>query len=298
LARIYEALLKKGIIFGGGNFRARDATDGVHTGAFWICLVCEFLTGESMKYLTHFLMVITLSLTATSSHAEEVTLAVASNFAAPIKQLAQLFEFQTGHKVVLVFGSSGKIFAQIHNGAPYDVFLSADVDKPETLEKQGKTVAGSRFTYALGSLVLWSADPDLTATLPSILETDKYHTLALANPDLAPYGAAAMEVLQNLHVDISDTPRIVKGENIQQTYQFVHSGNADIGFVALSQTLAEAGGASWIVPDNLYSPIRQDAVQLQRAKDNAAATELIDFLQSAKAQAVIVSAGYRLPTEE
>ena len=229
--------------------------------------------------------------------AENVSVAVAANFTTPMKAIAAEFEKDTGHSTQLSFASSGKFYAQIKNGAPFQVFLSADVKKPELLEQEGLAVSGSRFTYALGSLVLWSARPDLVDHNGDILRTDNFRHLAMANPKLAPYGLAARETLEKMGVWSELRDKLVIGENIAQTHQFVATGNAELGFVALSQVMKDGqltGGSGWLVPSNFYSPIRQDAVLLINGKDNAAASALLNYLQSDKAAATIKSYGYQL----
>lgn len=228
------------------------------------------------------------------AQAETVHAAVASNFRVAMKDIATQFENNSGHKVALSFGSSGKLFAQIENGAPFQVFLSADQAKPEALEKAGLSVPGSRFTYALGALALWSAKPGF-ALDDARLKSGDFNKLALANPQLAPYGAAAVEVLESLKLKQATEPKWVMGQNIAQTYQFVDSGNADLGFVALSQIMAKGKvkeGSSWIIPAELYSPIRQDAVLLDSAKGSAGAKALLDYLRSDEARSIIRAYGY------
>lgn len=230
----------------------------------------------------------------------EVTVAVASNFKAPMDAIASAFMAQTGYSVTLVYGSSGRLFAQIVNGAPFDVLLSADQDKPQRLEQQGLAVSGSRFTYAVGTLVLWSPDPSLIVEGVTVLQEGNYQRLAIANPRLAPYGEAATEVLQSLGLLELTRPRWVMGENIAQTYLFVSSGNAGLGFVALSQVQQQGRipqGSFWIVPANMHSAIRQDAVLLERGSVNLAAQELIQYLQSVPVQLTLESFGYRPPSE-
>ncbi|WP_022950155.1 molybdate ABC transporter substrate-binding protein [Methylohalobius crimeensis] len=237
-------------------------------------------------------------MTATIGHAETVNVAVATNFTAPMRAIAEVFEQATGHRLKLAFGSSGKLFAQIQNGAPFQVFLSADGVKPEKLERAALTVPGSRFTYALGTLVLWSATPGFVDDKGEILTQGDFKHLALANPKLAPYGASAIETMAALGVKNQLNPKLVLGENVSQTYQFVATGNAELGFVALSQVIKDgriAEGSAWIVPAELHSPIRQDAVLLASGKDNAAAQALVDYLKSGKAAAVIRNYGYGLP---
>ena len=228
-------------------------------------------------------------------HAAEVQVAVAANFAGAMKALAADFEKATGHKAVLASGATGKFYAQIRSGAPFDVFLAADDETPARLDKEGAAVPGSRFTYATGKLVLWSAKPDLVDARGEVLQNGRFAHIALAAPKLAPYGAAAVETMTRLGVLARLAPKFVQGESIGQTYNFVHTGNAEIGFVAMSQVLEGGrlkGGSMWVVPQNLYAPIRQDAVLLGRARDNAAASALMGFLKTDGAKTVIRSFGY------
>lgn len=228
-------------------------------------------------------------------YAAEVQVAVAANFAGPMKALAADFEKATGHKAVLASGATGKFYAQIQSGAPFDVFLAADDETPAKLDKEGATVPGSRFTYATGKLVLWSARPELVDAKGEVLKSGSFAHLALASPKLAPYGAAAVETMTRLGVLARLEPKFVQGESIGQTFGFVSSGNAELGFVALSQVWENGklkSGSGWIVPAELHSPIRQDAVLLARGKDNAAAVALMAFLKSDAAKAVIRSFGY------
>jgi molybdate transport system substrate-binding protein len=234
-----------------------------------------------------------------AGQAGEVSVAVASNFTAPAKIIAALFEEKTGHNARLSFGSSGKLYAQIGNDAPYEVFLSADQETPAALIRSGQGISGSQFTYAEGSLALWTANTRIEGQLRNVLESGAFHTLAIANPDLAPYGAAAIQVMENMGIDIASIPRIVKGDNVAQTYLFVSTGNADLGFIALSQIMtanAVIQGSSWIVPHDLHDPVRQDAVLLAKGLANPAAKAFLAFLKGAETQAVIVSYGYRLDT--
>ena len=231
------------------------------------------------------------------AHADEVQVAVAANFTAPMQVIAALFERDTGHKASLAFGATGKFYAQIANGAPFEVFLSADDETPARLEKEGHAMAGSRFTYAIGKLVLWSADPALVDAKGEVLSKGNFKHLALANPKTAPYGAAAVEVMTKLGVLPNLQARFVQGENISQTQQFISTGNAELGFVAMSQAFKDgkvASGSAWVVPANLYSPIRQDAIMLAKGKDKPAAAALLTYLKSPKAQGVIKSFGYEL----
>ena len=236
-------------------------------------------------------------LISTAGQAADVQVAVASNFTAPMRQIATQFEIDTGHKAVLSFGGTGKFFAQISNGAPFDVFLAADDESPARLEKDALTIPHSRFTYAIGQLVLWSAQADYVDANGEVLESGRFRHLALANPKTAPYGAAAVATLRKLDRFETLKPRFVQGENIAQTYQFVATGNAELGFVALSQVVKDgrlASGSGWIVPASLHSPIRQDAVVLTKGKNNPAASALAEYLKSDKAKAIIKSYGYAL----
>ncbi len=219
--------------------------------------------------------------------------AVASNFAKPMRSIAQAFETQTGVAPVLSFGSSGKFYAQIRQGAPFELFLSADQAKPVALEQANLIVPGSRFTYAEGSLVLWSAKRKVTDA--SSLDNVNFKRLAMANPRLAPYGAASIEVLEHLGVSEKTRPRWIIGENIAQAFLFTDSGNADLGFVAASQVTHEGKlikGHGWLVPTNLHTPIRQDAVLLPRGANNPHAVELFEFLKRDAATAIMRRYGY------
>lgn len=223
------------------------------------------------------------------------TIAVASNFAKPMTELAQVFESESGHSTKLSFGSSGKILAQVVNGAPFDVFLSADQHKPSAIEKRGLSVPGTQFTYAVGKLALWSNKPTFIDDNSDRLTSGSFNKLAIANPKLAPYGAAAEDVLENLGLKKTLKRQWVTGENVTQTYQFVSSGNADLGFVSVSQVFQNgqlAKGSAWLVPSNLYQPIKQDAILLMHGKNNNAAIAFIKFLASDRAQQVIESYGY------
>ncbi|WP_259661941.1 molybdate ABC transporter substrate-binding protein [Zwartia hollandica] len=229
--------------------------------------------------------------------AGEVSVAVASNFTAPMKVIAQAFERDTGHKAILSFGATGQFYAQIKNGAPFTVLLAADDETPARLEREGVAVLGTRFTYATGKVVLWSKKADLVDAKGEILKTGKFDKLALANPKLAPYGAAAIQVLEKMNLTKQLGPKLVEASNIGQTFQFVSSGNAALGFVALSQVFENGKlkeGSGWVVPSNLYSPIKQDAVLLTSGKANGAAQALLQYLRSDKAKAIIVSFGYDL----
>ena len=229
--------------------------------------------------------------------AADVSVAVASNFSAPMQAIAQAFARDTGHRAQLAFGATGQFYAQIRNGAPFAVLLSADAKTPEKLEAEGLAVAGSRFTYAQGRLVLWSRQPGVVDAQGQVLKTGSFDKIAMANPKLAPYGAAAMQVVQQMGVAAQVMPKVVEGSNIGQTHQFVASGNATLGFVALSQVVDNgriASGSGWIVPRHLYSPIQQDAVLLNPGRGNEAAMALLRYLQGEQARAVIRSFGYDL----
>ena len=239
----------------------------------------------------------TLLLASSAVLADEVQVAVAANFTAPMQQIAALFEKDSGHKALLAFGATGKFYAQIANGAPFESLLAADDETPARIEKEGLGVAGSRFTYAVGKLVLWSANADFVDGDGAVLKTGNFKHLSLANPKAAPYGAAAIEAMTKLGVLAEITPRIVQGENISQAHQFVVSGNAELGFVALSQVYKDgklSSGSMWAVPAKLYQPILQDAVLLAKGRDKPAASALLAYLKGDKARAIIKSYGYEL----
>ncbi|QKV64710.1 molybdate ABC transporter substrate-binding protein [Pseudomonas sp. 43A] len=229
--------------------------------------------------------------------ADEVQVAVAANFTAPIQAIAADFEKDTGHKLVAAYGATGQFYTQIKNGAPFEVFLSADDTTPEKLEKEGDTVKGSRFTYAVGTLALWSAKEGYVDGKGEVLKKNEYLHLSIANPKAAPYGLAATQVLEKLKLTEATKAKIVEGQNITQAYQFVSTGNAELGFVALSQIYKDgkvSSGSAWIVPADMHDPIKQDAVILNKGKDNAAAKALVEYLKGPKAAAVIKSYGYQL----
>lgn len=243
------------------------------------------------KLLTSILLLLPIS----HALADDVQVAVAANFSAPIEEIGKAFNKATGHQLKVSTGASGKFYAQIKNGAPFQVFLSADEEKPAQLEKDGLAVQGSRFTYAIGKLVLWSADPSVVDAQGKVLEKNKINKIAVANPKTAPYGEAAMETLSAMKLKSQLEPKIVMGENISQTYQFVATGNAEIGFIALSQITKNnkiTSGSAWIIPEKYYSPINQDAVLLVNGKDSAAARQLLVFLKGDEAVRIIKSYGY------
>lgn len=236
-------------------------------------------------------------LTLNSAWADEVQVAVAANFTAPIQAIAKDFEKDTGHKLVASFGATGQFYAQIKNGAPFEVFLSADDTTPEKLENEGETVKGSRFTYAIGTLALWSPKAGYVDDKGEVLKKNDYKHLSIANPKAAPYGLAATQVLAKLNLTEATKGKLVEGQNITQAFQFVSTGNAELGFVALSQIYKDgkvSNGSAWIVPADLHDPIKQDAVILNKGKDNAAAKALVDYLKGPKAAEVIKSYGYEL----
>jgi len=227
--------------------------------------------------------------------AGDTTIAVASNFTAAMRSVVAEYEKTSTFRVDLVFGSSGKIYAQIRNGAPFQAFFSADQAKPSALEADGLVVPGSRFTYAVGALALWTREKDLDHIDAMTLKSGHFNRLALANPRLAPYGAAARQVLQRLGLDTLTRPKWVQGENIAQTYQFVDTGNAELGFVAVSQIMYRGrvrNGAAWIIPKELYDPIRQDAVLLRSGENSQATRDFLLFFRSKKVTEIVQSFGY------
>jgi molybdate transport system substrate-binding protein len=231
------------------------------------------------------------------ARADEVQVAVAANFSAPARQIALDFEKETGHRAVLAFGATGKFYAQIRNGAPFEVLLAADDETPAKLEQEGAALAGTRFTYAVGRLALWSAKPGYVDDKGEVLKRGEFRHLALANPRLAPYGAAAVEALSALKLLDAVQAKFVQAENIAQAHQFVASGNAELGFVALSQVMKDGKpgeGSAWVVPASLHQPIRQDAVMLAKGRGKAAAEAWLRFLRGDKARTVIRGYGYEI----
>jgi molybdate transport system substrate-binding protein len=241
------------------------------------------------------LLATAILLVTSQATASEIRVAVASNFTRAIRVAANVFEADTGHKVTLAFGSTGKHYAQIVNGAPFDAFFAADVRRPKLLEQEGLAVPGSRFTYAIGKLILWSPEAALVDAKGRVLEHGEFRYLAIANPKLAPYGLAAREVLQSRGLWDDLNRRLVRGENIGQAFQFVASGNAELGFVARSQLMRpgfEIEGSHWDVPAELYTPIEQQAVLL---KDSEAARAFMSFVRSEEAIRIIRDHGYETP---
>jgi molybdate transport system substrate-binding protein len=226
--------------------------------------------------------------------AAEINVAVAANFTEASKEIAAAFERKTGNKVLLSFGSSGQFYTQITQDAPFQVFLSADQERPEKAVAEGLAVPDSRFTYAVGKLVLWSRDPKVV-TGADTLKQGNFSKVAIANPAAAPYGAAAIETMKALNVYDTLQPKIVQGNNIAQTFQFIDTGNAELGFVALSQVVDHSEGSRWLVSANLYAPIKQDAVLLKKGAGNEAAKAFIDFLKGPEAAAIEAKFGYGTP---
>lgn len=236
-----------------------------------------------------------VSVPAGWAQAGEVQVAVAANFALPLEQLAAGFSAATGHSLNVAVGATGKFHSQIGAGAPFEVLIAADDETPKKLIAEGHALAGSRFTYAIGRLVLWSAQPGFVDDQGAVLSTGRFAHLAIANPKVAPYGAAAMQVLKARGLSEVLAPKLVTGQSIGQAFQFVATGNAELGFVALSQVAAPgkpAPGSYWVVPQNLYGEIRQDAVLLKAGEKNPAAAALLAYLKSPAAQEVVKSFGY------
>ena len=227
--------------------------------------------------------------------AATVQIAVASNFMEPAKEIAARFAAQTGHQANLSFGPSGQIYVQISHGAPFEVFLSADRERPQQAEKEELSVDGSRFTYAIGRLVLYSPKSGYVDPYGKVLGRDDFKHLAIADPAVAPYGLAAVESLSKLDLYDRLKPKIVQASSIAQTFQFVQTGAAEVGFVALSQVINRQGGSRWIVPARLHSPIDQQAVLLKTGQNNAAAKAFMIFLKSPTAGAIIRRYGYETP---
>jgi molybdate transport system substrate-binding protein len=228
-------------------------------------------------------------------HADEARVAVAANFATPLKTLAADFNKASGHRLLISPESTGKLYAQIKNGAPYDVLLSADQLTPSKLAKEGQAIAHTQFTYGTGKLVLWSSTPNTLGSMTEVLTTSQAKHLAIANPKTAPYGAAAVDALKNLGLYERWHPRFVQGENIAQTLQFVSTGNAELGFVAMSQVMQNGRfttGSGWVVEPHLYAPIKQDAILLKNGETNKAALAWLDYLKSTAARTLIEQYGY------
>jgi len=234
---------------------------------------------------------------AGSAHADQVQVAVAANFTAPMQAIASAFEQDTGHSVQASYGATGQFYAQISHGAPFEVFLSADDSTPAKLEQEGQSLEGSRFTYAIGSLVLWSPKEGFVDGQGAVLGKGDFKHLAIANPKAAPYGLAATQTLDKLGLSEAVKGKIVEGQNITQALQFVSTGNAELGFVALSQVYKDgqiSSGSAWVVPEAMYQPIRQDGLILRKGADNPAAKALVEYLKGPKAAEIIKAYGYQL----
>lgn len=250
------------------------------------------------KRLLRLIIATWLILLAPTTWAAATLVAVAANFSKPMREIAAEFEKATGHTAKLSFGSTGKFVSQIENGGPFEVLLAADDKAPQRLVESGLAVADSQFTYALGRLVLWSAKPDFVDDQGKVLTKGGFKHLTVADPKLAPYGVAAVEVLKKMGLFDKLQPLFVQGENIAQTFQFVSTGNAELGFIALSQVIENgkiAKGSGWIIPDDHYAPIRQGAILMKKGAENPAAPALLDYLKSAPALAIIKKYGYDLP---
>jgi len=226
---------------------------------------------------------------------EQIRVAVASNFGAPMREIAGRFEANSAHDITLVLGSTGKHYAQILNGAPFDLFFAADAKRPQLLQKAGKGVTGTCFTYAIGRLVLWSSDAGLVDGQGNVLTSNRFERLAIANPRFAPYGLAAQQVLQSLGLWGLLESQLIRGENVAQTFQFVSSGNVELGFVAWSQIRGPEhrnGGSHWLVPETLHEPIEQQAILL---RDGVAAREFVSFVRADEARQIMANHGYGAP---
>lgn len=239
-----------------------------------------------------------LVINAAPAWADEATVAVAANFAEVMQKLKPVFEIRTGHHLQFTVGSTGSLYAQVKNGAPFDAMLAADQRRPKLLEHEGNAVPGSRFTYAIGKLTLWSPKPGVVANDgTTTLKAGEFHKLAIANPKLAPYGAAARDTMQALGLYASLKPKLAMGSNIGQTFTMVSTGNAELGFVALSYVLSSRNahpGSRWDVPQSLYKPIRQDAILTRHGENNTAAKDFLAFLKSPEATAIIKKYGYQV----
>jgi molybdate transport system substrate-binding protein len=227
--------------------------------------------------------------------AAETKVAVAANFTEPAKEIAARFKARTGHDATLSFGASGQFYTQIANGAPFEVFLSADRERPEKAEAEGLGVVGSRFTYAVGRLVLFSKTPGLVDGKGAVLKSGKFQKLAIADPKTAPYGVAAVETMKKLGLTETLAPKLVQGTSITQAYQFVDTGAAEVGFLALSQVIAVKGGSRWVVPATNHTAIDQQALLLKTGASDPAATAFMAFLKGAEAKAIIRKYGYEVP---
>ncbi|GEO80176.1 molybdate ABC transporter substrate-binding protein [Pararhodospirillum oryzae] len=241
-------------------------------------------------------LVLGLALTPQAARAGETVVAVAANFTAAAKDIGEAFTKETGHTVKYSFGATGQLYTQITQGAPFEVFLAADDERPAKAETEGLAVPDTRFTYAVGTLVLWSTDPALIDDQGEVLKKGTFEKIAIANPATAPYGAAALETMKAMGVFESLEPKIVQGNNISQTQQFVASGSAALGFVALSQVIDDPAGSRWVIPQEMYTPIKQDAVLLKTGEASEAAKAYVEFLKSPAALEIIKRYGYGVGT--
>lgn len=248
-----------------------------------------------MKHRFLCLKILILLMISSKNYAMEIHVAVAANFAQPMEALQQLFEQSSGHQVIVTLGSTGKLYSQIKNGAPFEVLLAADMEHPLKLSQEGESVKGTIFTYAIGKLVLWSQEAHLVDSEGKILTKGQFTHLAIANPKTAPYGKAAQQVLEKLGLWPTLQDKLVQGIDINQTYQMVTTGNAQLGFIALSQYQSVSQGSHWLVPQDLYSPLLQGAVLLKKGEHNSGAMNFLEFLKTKKAIEVIEKFGYDVP---
>jgi molybdate transport system substrate-binding protein len=247
---------------------------------------------STSRFVLHVLPVVAVALGgALSARAAQTNIAVAANFTDAANEIAEAFKEKTGHEAILSFGSTGQLYTQITQAAPFEVFLAADDARPRLVVEEGFAVPGSQFTYAIGTLVLWSQDPGLVQGEQTLKNGD-FTKIAIANPEAAPYGAAAVQAMQSLGVYDQLEPKIVQGNNISQTFQFVETGNAELGFIALAQVARSDEGSRWVVPEDLHDPIRQDAVLLETGEDSEAARAFVEFLNGPEAVAIIEKFGY------
>jgi molybdate transport system substrate-binding protein len=237
----------------------------------------------------------TLAALSSQAVAGQVRVAVAANFLEPAQAIAAAFKSKTGNTVELSPGSTGQLYTQLTHGAPYEIFLSADVDHAKQAEADGLARSGSRFTYAIGRLVLYSSRPDLVDNRGAVLAKGGFAKLAMADPATAPYGAAAEQTLSKLGVYEEVKSKRVLGTSITQAFQFVETGAADLGFVAQSQVIHRKGGSRWLVPQTNHAPIAQQAVLLKSAQQNPTANAFMTFLKSQEARAIIAGYGYQAP---
>ncbi len=240
------------------------------------------------------LFAVALAMGAAPALAADTPVAVAANFTEPAKEIAAAFAARTGHHATLSFGSSGQFYTQVTQGAPFEVFLSADADRPKRMEQEGLGMPGTRFTYAVGQLVLWSKTPGLVDDKGAVLSRGTFHKLSIADPTAAPYGAAAIQTMTRMGLYARLQPRIVKGASITQAYQFAQTGAAELGFVALSQVINDRGGSRWLVPASFHAPIDQQAILLWKGDKNPAARAFVQFLKGPEALAIIRRYGYEV----